>query len=231
MREAVGLQPHGFCCRAVNVMSVSSELDEAELLARIRRQDNAAWEACIARYQGRLLAFATQRLNDAVAAEDVVQETFLGFLLALPNYDARTPLEAFLFSIASHKLIDALRRRGVRPRLLPTEAPGADARPGRERKASSLARSQERRVAQDRVLGDCLQQLVQQWISRGEFERLKCIELLFVVGCTNKEAAQRLDLSEQAVANHKSFVMQKLKDAATTARLRHVEWGTLEAQG
>src|SRR4051812_11604812 len=99
----------------------SPDLDDAELLAHIRRHDAEAWEAFIARFQGRLLAFATQRLGDAAAAEDVVQETFLGFLLALPNYDSRTPLEAFLFSIASHKLIDALRRRGVRPRLLPAQ--------------------------------------------------------------------------------------------------------------
>ena len=213
-------------------MTAPDDRDEADLIARIRRQDATAWEECIALYQGRLLAFAAHRLGDASAAEDVVQETFLGFLLALPNYDSRTPLEAFLFSIASHKLIDALRRRGVRPRLMPIRgddsSPGIDARPGRSRKASSLARSQERKVAQERALGDCLATLVQQWISRGEFERLKCIELLFVLGCPNKDAAQHLGLSEQAVANHKSFVMQKLKDAATTARLRDVDWGALE---
>ncbi len=212
-------------------MVALAELDDSELLARIRRQDADAWEEFIARFQGRLLAFATHRLSDAAAAEDVVQETFLGFLLALPNYDSRTPLEAFLFSIASHKLIDALRRRGVRPRLLPNHdasSAGVDDRPGRSRKASSLARSREHRVAQERVLGDCLQALVQQWISRGEFERLECIELLLVVGCTNKRAAEQLGLSEQAVANHKAFVMQKLKDAAASARLRDVEWSALE---
>jgi len=214
-------------------MTHFSDLDDAALLARIRRQEEAAWEEFIARFQGRLLAYATHRLSDAVAAEDVVQETFLGFLLALPNYDSRTPLEAFLFSIASHKLIDALRRRGVRPRLLAPRAPdsqeGFADRPGRDRKASSLARSREQRVAQERVLGDCLAQLVKQWISRGEFERLKCIELLFVGGWSNKDAAKLLSVSEQAVANHKSFVVQKLKDAAAAARLRNVTWSALDS--
>jgi len=212
-------------------MAASHDIDEPELLARIRRRDDGAWEEFIARYQGRLLAFATHRLGDAATAEDVVQETFLGFLLALPNYDSRTPLESFLFSIAAHKLIDALRRRGVRPRLMPALDDGSvafDDRPARDRKASSLARSQERRVAQERVLGDALASLVQQWISRGEFERLKCIELLFVGGWSNKDAARQLGLSEQAVANHKSFVLQKLKDAAATARLRNVDWSALE---
>ena len=39
-------------------------------------------------------------------------------------------------------------------------------------------------------------------------------------GYPNKEAAVRLGISEQAVANHKFFVVAKLKEAATRARLQ-----------
>lgn len=207
---------------------MASDLDDATLLQRVRRHDAAAWETLIARYQGRLLAFATTRLQDATAAEDVVQETFLGFLTSLPNYEDRTPLEAFLFSIAAHKLTDALRRRQIRPRLLgsidtsPADHPAEPA--SRARKVSSLARSRERYQIAERVLGDALAQLVQTWISRAEFERLKCAELLFAVGLPNQEVAARLGLSEQSVANHKSFILQKLKTAAATARLREDAW-------
>ncbi len=207
---------------------MSQSPDDTQLLADIRRHDSRAWEQLIARYEGRLLAFATSRLQDRAAAEDVVQETFLGFLTALPNYDTRTPLESFLFAIAAHKLTDALRRRGVRPRLLPAfgdeDASGSPEPTSRARKVSSLARSHERRQLADIVLGNCLAQLVQSWISRAEFERLKCAELLFGVGLPNKEAADRLGISEQSVANHKSFVLQKLKAAAAAARLRDDDW-------
>jgi RNA polymerase sigma-70 factor (ECF subfamily) len=209
---------------------VTNLTDDAALLAGVRRQDAAAWQALIDRYQGRLLAFVEQRLQDRSAAEDVVQETFLGFLISLVNYDSRTPLEAFLFSIAAHKLTDALRRRGVRPRLFAsfsTEESAPDP-VGRERKASSLAQSMERRIAREVVLQRCLQEWIAQWLSRGEYERLKCVELLLVVGLTNQEAAGRLGISEQAVANHKAFIVQKLKDAATAARLRDVDWTSLE---
>jgi len=205
--------------------------DDAKLVARIRQQDPGAWEQLIARYQGRLLAFARQRVNDEATAEDVVQEAFLGFLIALPNYDTRTPLEAFLFAICSHKLIDALRKQGRRPRLLPTivnsdsDVPETYEPPSRDRRVSSLARSRERQVIAERVLGDCLRQLVQTWLSRAELERLMCLELLFVAGCQNKDAAAKLGLSEQTVANHKSFALQKLKAAAASAGLRDDEWG------
>lgn len=214
--------------------------DDASLLVGVRRGEATAWERLIARYEGRLLAFAESRLGDRTAAEDVVQEAFFGFLTALPNYDEQTPLESFLFAIAAHKLTDVLRRKGRRPALslVPRDdsSSGADAHSGRaaqrepagrERKASSMARSTERRVIEERVLGDCLRGLIQSWYSRGEFERLQCVELLFVLGWSNKDVAARLSLSEQAVANHKSFVVGKLKEAATTARLRDIDWPRL----
>ena len=204
--------------------------DDAFLLTGVRRGDATAWEAFIARYQGRLLAFAEARLNNRAAAEDVVQETFLGFLVSLPNYNDKTPLESFLFAIAAHKLTDVLRRNGRRlmlPLVLNSDSKGGTEPPGRDRKASSLARSAERSVIEERVLGDCMRTLIQSWFSRGEFERLQCVELIFTLGWQNKEVASRLGISEQAVANHKSFVVQKLKSAAAAARLRELDWSRL----
>jgi RNA polymerase sigma-70 factor (ECF subfamily) len=185
------------------------------LVARIRRQEPAAWQECIDRFEGRLLAFADSRLRDRAAAEDVVQETLLGFLTALPNYDDQTPLENFLFAIAAHKLTDVLRKLGRRPPLSPIASDGSGTEPpARTRVASSLVRSHERKSHEQVVVADCLRSLIQNWIERSEYERLRCIELLFVLGHPNKEVAARLNISEQAVANHKHFVVQKLRDAA-----------------
>jgi RNA polymerase sigma-70 factor, ECF subfamily len=191
--------------------------DESDklLVARIRRQEPDAWQECIDRFEGRLLAFADSRLRDRAAAEDVVQESFLGFLTALPNYDDQTPLENFLFAIAAHKLTDVLRKLGRRPPLTPIASDGSGSEPAaRTRVASSLIRSQERQSHEQRIVAECLRDLVQNWIQRGEYERLRCIELLFVVGHANKDVAARLSISEQAVANHKHFVVSKLRDAA-----------------
>jgi RNA polymerase sigma-70 factor (ECF subfamily) len=101
---------------------------------------------------------------------------------------------------------------------------------GRDRKASSMARSREQRVGEQKVLSNCLKALIQSWFSRGEFERLQCVELLFVLGWSNKDVAQKLSLSEQAVANHKSYVVGKLKAAAVAAKLREVDWKGLKVE-
>src|ERR671924_2434420 len=93
---------------------MSSESDRL-LVQQIRGGDSRAWETLIARYEGRLLAFVQRRVRDRQAAEDILQETFVGFLNSLPNFDERRELQTYLFTIASHKLTDHLRRSGRHP--------------------------------------------------------------------------------------------------------------------
>lgn len=212
-------------------MALPPSSAEQVLITRVRQGDSAAWQRLIDEYEGRLLAFAMRRLRDRQLAEDVVQDTFVGFLTALPNYDSSTPLQAFLFSICAHKLTDRLRQTGRRPLLLPVVA-GDGQEPAspshRARRASSIARSREHRETEELVLARCLAQQIESWRQGGQLERLKCLELLLVRGLANKEVATQLGISEQAVANHKQFLVGKLREAATAARLTAVDeavWG------
>jgi len=202
----------------------SSEADK-ELVARIRKGESDAWQECINLYEGRLIAFARSRLTDRSLAEDIVQETFMGFLKALPNYDENTPLESWLFSIAAHKLIDAMRRLGRRPTIplvLPETSGGSVREPtGRGRPASSLIRSREQSGEESGVVDQCLSDLIAEFKSTGAWERLQCVELIFVLGWPNKNVARRLNITEQAVANHKFFVVSKLKEAAKQSRVKN----------
>ena len=73
---------------------MSSPTQADELLIRlIREGDEEAWNELIARFEGRLLAFIESRTRNKAVAEDLVQETFIGFLTSLPNFDGRRPLE------------------------------------------------------------------------------------------------------------------------------------------
>src|SRR6516162_5215990 len=126
---------------------MSSESDRL-LIQQIRQGDSRAWSTLIARYEGRLRAFVERRLHDRAASEDVVQETFVGFLNSLPNYDEGRELQTYLFTIASHKLTDHLRRIGrhpMRPLSDSSSSDGSDSSQPRadQPAASSLVRSQE----------------------------------------------------------------------------------------
>ena len=188
------------------------------LLDLVRQGDELAWSDLIARFEGRLLAFIESRIHNRASAEDLVQDTFHGFLISLPNYDPKTPLESFLFAIAAHKLTDHLRRNGRRPTVALESSEESGAEPaGRYRHASSLMRSKEHRGIEESTLNRSLSELIEAWRERGEWERLKCIELLFVKGLPNKVASEVLNISEQAVANHKFAAISKLKEAARKA--------------
>lgn len=194
---------------------MSSDVTSPERIAQIRAGDLRAWEDFVARFQGPLLHYAKARLADQTLAEDVVQETFLGFLLALPNFDEQRPVENFLFSIAANKLIDVLRKLGRRPLLGTSSEGGLSTVPSSSRNVPSALHSRYRQQQESDQVATTLRRLVEQWLSRGEFERLQCTELLFVAGWPNQRVARELGLSEQTVANHKQFVLQKLKTAVS----------------
>jgi RNA polymerase sigma-70 factor, ECF subfamily len=185
------------------------------LVENIRSGNTNAWQQFIDRFEGRLLAYVGSRLLDRSHAEDIVQETFIGFLNSLPNYDCSRPLESYLFSIAAYKLTDHLRREGRRHSTqLVTHENSSDAAqsiPARGRGASSMARSVEQRDMEEVALASALVDQITKWKSKSDYIKLKCIELLFVSGVNNKDAAKELDLSEQQVANYKSDFVSRTR--------------------
>jgi len=199
-------------------MSDAKKTQEQEadhyLVERIREGDSDAWQNLINRYEGRLMAFTNSRIRNRASSEDIVQEAFVGFLVSLPNYDGRRPLEGYLFSICAYKLTDHLRREGRRPSIQmhgrsssvgPIEAVGGD------RVASSIARSVERKVIEEQAVRDAIAEQIERWKKSGSWVKLKVIELLFVLGRSNKEVAEQLDISEQQVANYKSDFQIRLR--------------------
>src|SRR4051794_1639166 len=105
--------------RSLLVATESMATSDAEtlLIQRVRSGDAPAWRLLIERYEGRLLAFVDSRLRDRAASEDVVQETFVGFLTSLPHYDEKRDMEAYLFSIAAHKLTDTCASKAPGPSI------------------------------------------------------------------------------------------------------------------
>jgi RNA polymerase sigma-70 factor (ECF subfamily) len=201
---------------------------ESLLIRQVRAGDAQAWRQLIERYEGRLIAFVDSRLRDRAASEDVVQETFVGFLTSLPHYDEKRDMEAYLFSIAAHKLTDYLRKQGRRP----VDQFGSDDHgrpldevPGGGRAASSIARSDEQRLAEERLLAESMGALVHEWIDKADFARLRCLELLIVKGWANKDVAKYLDMTEQAVASYKFQTIGRLKETARRSGM------TLESLG
>jgi RNA polymerase sigma-70 factor (ECF subfamily) len=196
---------------------MSSDNDRL-LIQQIRQGDARAWDHLIACYEGRLLAFVHRRLSDRAASEDIVQETFIGFLTSLPNFDERRALQTYLFTIASHKLTDYLRKTGRHP-LQQAPEDMLQMKLDQGPAASSLARGQERRDLETEAVARSLGALLDEWREQAEFVRVKVLELLFVRGWTNRDVAAFLRISEQQVANIRFAAVKRIGDKVREAGL------------
>ena len=198
-------------------MNKPPKTTDTVLIERIRAGDEHAWQDFISRYEGRLLAFVQSRLGRRSLSEDVVQEAFVGFLTSLPYYDGKRSLESYLFSICAHKLTDHLRREGRRPAIPISSLKGDTSAnweaSGGYSRASSIARQGERERLEEEALAAALRDQVNHWRTRGDWKKIRCMELLFVRGRSNKDVAELLELTEQQIANYKFDFLAKLRNS------------------
>lgn len=101
------------------------------LLERFQAGDGAGFELLVRRHSPEVYRFVLRFTQSSVAAEDVVQETFLQLYRSADQFDASRRVKPWLFTIAANKARDYLRRRG-RKREVPLDAPiDAEAGAGR----------------------------------------------------------------------------------------------------
>lgn len=93
--------------------------DDTQLVEALRRRDQAAFAALIDRYNATLLRLAQIYVPDRAAAEEVVQDAWLGVLKGIDRFEGRSSFKTWLFRI----LTNLAKTRGVREsRSLPFSA-------------------------------------------------------------------------------------------------------------
>jgi len=183
------------------------------LIDQIHQGQQGAWRQLIERYAGRLLAFARARTQSLSDAEDLVQDTFVGFLQSLAHYDPSRSLETYLFTILRYKLYDLLRQRKDNVVSAPSHADGwwDQIQPESTETPSGVAAQAEARQQQEALLAETLLQLIHEYRDRSAFDDLQVIELIFFAGRRNLEIADLLEMDQKAVAGVKFRAIQKLQ--------------------
>jgi RNA polymerase sigma-70 factor (ECF subfamily) len=132
-----------------HTMTSCPETDE-RLLEHLARGDPGPLVSLYDRHARALFAFLCRLTGDEIAAEDLLQETFVGAWHSAPTFQGRSSVRTWLFGIAHNKAGHWLRRR--RPRSLdenecenlldpgPAVSEMAEAAWRRERVAAALAR-------------------------------------------------------------------------------------------
>lgn len=183
------------------------------LIEQIRQGSEPAWRQLIDRFHGRLLAFAKARVASLSDAEDIVQDTLVGFLQSLAHYDPSRSLETYLFTIVRYKLVDRLRSRKVIP--LNPDASEEDwwdqVSPTEGETPSGAALAAEALARREQTLVSLLRQLIRDYRDRNSFEDLQVIELLFYAGRRNLDVAELLEMDQKSVAGVKFRAIGKLR--------------------
>lgn len=80
------------------------------LMQRVQEADKQAYNSLLGEVTPVLRAFVRRRLFDGSQVEDVVQDILLALHRARHSYAPGQPFTPWLFSIARHRLIDAMRK-------------------------------------------------------------------------------------------------------------------------
>jgi RNA polymerase sigma-70 factor, ECF subfamily len=95
-------------------MTTRPETD-AELVARLQRGDDSAFEAIVRAHTGRLMSVARRFLGNNEDAQDAVQDAFIRAFKAIHTFEARAQLHTWLHRILVNSALMKLRERRRRP--------------------------------------------------------------------------------------------------------------------
>ncbi len=169
-------------------------------------------------YCGRLLAYAQRRTGDLQASEDVVQETLLGAVRGIDDFDPQYTFEQYLFGICRNRTIDHMRRRKARTIQVGEDDDGfagLESLAQDSETPSAIVRAHELSERARGLLGEILHDWVEETWQQGEFLRLCVIEALFSGGWRNRDTWKRFQLrDETSVAGIKFRALRRLRQLA-----------------
>ncbi len=197
-------------------------------IRKLQELDEGEWTRLQEEYGPRIYFYIKKQVTDHQTAEDLTQETFLGAIRGIGNFDPRYELEQFLFGIARNRVVDHFRKK----RPIPMSSKGDDGKErsylGLEFMASDRRSPEESAVhfeqvqARREALAEILKALVAELWEEGEFEKLKILEFLIALGGRNKEAAEKFDVKdEKAVAGIKFRAIEKMRAMARRMDPKH----------
>lgn len=85
------------------------DADVLELVARGKSKE--ALERLMHRYGSAVCRYCREALRDATLADDVHQQIFIGAFRDLPRFQGRSSVRTWLFAIAHHRVLDAVKQR------------------------------------------------------------------------------------------------------------------------
>lgn len=98
----------------VNLCYSYRVVDDANIIPKILARDRRALLIFYRRYAPKLSRFIAGKIANPADAEEVLQDTLYAFLEAIRDFQGKSNIQTFLFSICQHKVIDYYRRKKLK---------------------------------------------------------------------------------------------------------------------
>lgn len=168
---------------------------ETEWLTRTALGDRASFERLFRAYEHRLYRFLIGLVRDAQLAEELTGDVMLDVWRGAARFRGTSKVSTWIFGIAHHKAVDALRRSKPETIELHTLVSTSDSSAG-----------PEELVLEDRFrreLADAMSELTP--------EHRAVLELTFVHGCSQAEIAAIVDCPVNTVKTRVFYAKQQLR--------------------
>lgn len=175
-------------------------------LDALRAGDRAEFARLVERHSNQIYRLALKFLGNPHDAEDVLQETFIKALRALPNFEGRSSLSTWLYRIATNESLMLLRKSN--PDFVPVEEPDLDEDP----LAGGLILTDWCCLPEEELLSSESRQFLDQAAHRLP-DTLKSVFILRdVEGLSIRDTAEALGITETAVKTRLLRARLKLRD-------------------
>jgi len=178
-----------------------SEADDRALLVRIARSDRVAFEAFYRVHGPALHRFVRDLVRDDGLAEELTSDVMVEVWRGAGKYGARSRVRTWVFGIAHHKAIDALRKR--RAITVPLDEL-RDVPAATEGPEHAAVRADERRT-------------LEAGLASLSAEHRAVLELTYVEGFAQHEIAEIVGCPVATVKTRAFYAKQRLRDALSPA--------------
>jgi RNA polymerase sigma-70 factor, ECF subfamily len=170
---------------AENVLTPESDLDQ-ELVRRVQRGENAAFDALVRKYQHRIVALIGRYIADWSECQDVAQEAFIRAYRALPNFRGDSQFYTWLHRIAVNTAKNHLVAQNRRPPTDDVDAADAE-------QYDTGTRLRETATPEHELLRQEIELTVMRAVEALPEELRMAINLREVDGLSYEEIAARMD--------------------------------------
>jgi RNA polymerase sigma-70 factor, ECF subfamily len=184
---------------------------DEELLVQFCQGQTEAFGVLVRRYERELYGYLRRYLGDSSLADDVFQNTFLQLYIKSGKYEQGRPVRPWLYTIATHQAIDALRRNG-RHQALSLDQKRDELPDGEVRSLIELLETRGPGPV-EQVQGEERRERVRASVDRLAPFLREVVLLAYYQGLKYREIAEILDIPVGTVKSRLHAALVKLQEA------------------